>query len=36
MDLVVMGWVIVDLIGLVEDRYIWGALVNVVMKFRAP
>jgi hypothetical protein len=36
MDLVEIGWGGVDWLGLVEDRYRWRALVNVVMNLRVP
>jgi hypothetical protein len=34
MDLVDIGWDIMDWIGLAEDRYSWGDLVNAVMTLR--
>jgi hypothetical protein len=34
MDLVEIGWVGVDRIGLAQDRYRWRALVNAVMNLR--
>jgi hypothetical protein len=35
-DHVEIGWAGVDWIGLAQDRYSSSAIVNVVMKFRAP
>jgi hypothetical protein len=36
MDLVDIGWVVVDRTGLTQDRYRWIALVNSVMNLRFP
>jgi hypothetical protein len=36
MDLLETGLVVVDWIGLAQDRYRWRALVNSVMKLRIP
>jgi hypothetical protein len=36
MDLGGIGWGGVELIGLVQDRDKWRALVNAVMNFRIP
>jgi hypothetical protein len=36
MDLLEMGLNVVDWIGLPQDRYRWGTLVNVAMNFRVP
>jgi hypothetical protein len=36
MDLVEIGWGVVDWIGLAQDRYTWRALVNAVMNLRVP
>jgi hypothetical protein len=36
MDLVEIGWVAVDWIGLAQDRYRWRALVNAVKNLRVP
>jgi hypothetical protein len=36
MDLLEIGVNVVDWIGLAEDRYMWRALVNVVMDLRVP
>jgi hypothetical protein len=36
MDLLEIGWDVVDWIGLTQDRYGWKALVNVVMNLRVP
>jgi hypothetical protein len=36
MDLLAIGVNVVDWIGLAQDRYRWGALVNSVMKLRVP
>jgi hypothetical protein len=36
MDLVEMGWVDVDWIGLARDRDRWRALVNSVLNLRVP
>jgi hypothetical protein len=35
-DLVALGLGAVDWIGLAQDRYRWGALVNSVMNLRVP
>jgi hypothetical protein len=35
-DLLEIGLSVVDWIGLAQDRYRWGALVNSVMNFRFP
>jgi hypothetical protein len=34
MDLVEIGWGVVDSFGLAQDRHKWRALVNAVLKFR--
>jgi late competence protein required for DNA uptake (superfamily II DNA/RNA helicase) len=36
MDLLEIGWGVVDWIGLAQDRYRWRALVNSVMNLRVP
>jgi hypothetical protein len=36
MDLLEIGWSVVDLIGLAQDRYNWGALANAVINLWAP
>jgi hypothetical protein len=36
MDLLEIGLGGVDWIGLAQDRYRWGALVNLVMNLRVP
>jgi hypothetical protein len=36
MDLLGIGLNVVDWIGLAQDRYRWGALVNSVMNLRVP
>jgi hypothetical protein len=36
MDLLEIGFSIVDYIGLAQDRYSWRALVNSVMNLRIP
>jgi hypothetical protein len=36
MDLLEIGVSVVDWIGLAQDRYRWGALVNSVMNLRVP
>jgi hypothetical protein len=36
MDLSQIGWDSMDWIDLTQDRDQWGALVNMVMKFRVP
>jgi hypothetical protein len=36
MDLLEIGLGGVDWIGLTQDRYRWGALVNVVMNLQIP
>jgi hypothetical protein len=36
MDLLEIGLNVVDLIGLAQDRYRWGAFVNSVMNLRVP
>jgi hypothetical protein len=36
MDLKDIGLVVVDWIGLAQDRYTWRALVNAIMKLRVP
>jgi hypothetical protein len=36
MDLVEVGWDVVDWIGLAQERYRWRALVNAVMNLRVP
>jgi hypothetical protein len=36
MDLLEMGWGVVDWIGLAQDLYRWRALVNIVMNLRVP
>jgi hypothetical protein len=36
MDLVEVGWVDVDWIGLAQDRDRWRALVNSVLNLRVP
>jgi hypothetical protein len=36
MDLLEIGLSVVDLIGLAQDRYRWGAFVNSVMNLRVP
>jgi hypothetical protein len=35
-DLLEIGFGVVDLIGLAHDRYRWRALVNSVMNLRVP
>jgi hypothetical protein len=35
-DLLEIGFNVVDLIGLAKDRYRWTALVNSVMNLRVP
>jgi hypothetical protein len=35
-DLIEIGLSVVDWIGLSQDRYRWGALVNSVMNLRVP
>jgi hypothetical protein len=36
MDLLGIGLRVVDWIGLAQDRYRWGVLVNSVMNLRVP
>jgi hypothetical protein len=36
MDLVEIGFSVVDWIGLAQDGYMWRALVNSVMNLRVP
>jgi hypothetical protein len=36
MDLVEVGWGVVEWIGLAQDRYKWRAHVNAVMNRRVP
>jgi hypothetical protein len=36
MDLVEIGWVGVDWVGLAQDRYRWRALVSMVMYLLVP
>jgi hypothetical protein len=36
MDLLEIGFSVVDWIGLAQDRYRWRALVNSVMNLRVP
>jgi hypothetical protein len=36
LDLVEIGLIVVDWIGLAQDRYRWRALVNAVMNLRVP
>jgi hypothetical protein len=36
MDLVEVGWGVVDWIGLAQDRDRWRALVNSVLNLRVP
>jgi hypothetical protein len=36
MDLLEMGFSVVDWIGLAQERYRWRALVNAVMSLRVP
>jgi hypothetical protein len=36
MELVEIGWVVVDCIGLVQHRYRWRALVKAVMNLWVP
>jgi hypothetical protein len=36
MDVIEIGVNVVDWIGLAQDRYRWGALVNSVMNLRVP
>jgi hypothetical protein len=36
MDLLEIGLIAVDWIGLAQDRYRWRALVNAVMNLRVP
>jgi hypothetical protein len=36
MDLLEIGVNVVDWIGLVQDRYRWKALVNLVMNLQVP
>jgi hypothetical protein len=35
-DLAELGWDVMDLIGLAQDRGKWRSLVNAVMKIRVP
>jgi hypothetical protein len=35
-DLLEIGLSVVGWIGLAQDTYMWGAVVNVVMKLRVP
>jgi hypothetical protein len=35
MDLIEVGWGVVDCIGLAQDRDIWRALVNSVLNLRS-
>jgi hypothetical protein len=35
-DLLEVGMIVVDWIGLAQDRYRWRALVNSVMNLRVP
>jgi hypothetical protein len=36
MDRLETGLSVVDWIGVAQERYMWRALVNAVMKFRVP
>jgi predicted small integral membrane protein len=36
MDLLEIGLIVVDWIGLVQDRYRWRALVNSILYLRVP
>jgi hypothetical protein len=36
MDLLELGWGVVDCIGVAQDRNRWRALVNSVLNFRVP
>jgi hypothetical protein len=36
MDLIEVGWSVVDWIGLAEDRDRWRAVVNSVLSLRVP
>jgi hypothetical protein len=36
MDILEIGLIVVDWIGLAQDRYRWKALVNSVMNLRVP
>jgi hypothetical protein len=36
MDLLEIGFSVLDWIGLAQDRYRWRALVDAVMNFRVP
>jgi hypothetical protein len=36
MDLLEIGFSVVDCIGLAQDRYRWRALVNALMNLRVP
>jgi hypothetical protein len=36
MDLLEIGLIVVDWIGLAQDRYSWRALVNAVMNLQVP
>jgi hypothetical protein len=36
LDLLEIGLSVVDWIGLAQDRYRWGAVVNSVMNLRVP
>jgi hypothetical protein len=36
MDVLEIGWSVVDWISLAQDRYRWRALVNAVMNLRVP
>jgi hypothetical protein len=36
MDLLEIGLSVVDWIGLAQDRYMWGALVNSIVNLRVP
>jgi hypothetical protein len=36
MDLLEIGWGVVDCIGLAQDRHRWRALVNAVIDLQVP